>query len=141
MKWFNRSSRPPGVRRAGWRGRFAGLTTVEAIGVTIIIGLLAGLAYPAIYGLRQSGMDQQAIGVAQAINQAQQTYNLRVSSAEQNWEAAPDSPSKYQLISSYIPFAAATLSAYTPSGYTMTLGATLSTKVAITGPTGTNVNY
>jgi hypothetical protein len=107
----------------------------------VILGIMAGLSYPAINGLRQSGLDQQAIGIAQTLNQAQQTFNLRVASAETNWEAVSDSPSKYQLISQYVPFATANLSNYEPSGYTLTLGLTLATKVAITGPNGTTVSY
>jgi type II secretory pathway pseudopilin PulG len=122
-------------------GRRAGLTTVEAVGMTIILGLMAGLAYPAIYGLRQSGLDQQAIGVAQTLNQAQQTYSLRVAGAETNWEAVTDSSAKYQLISQYVPFATARLSDYVPAGYSMTLGATLNTKVIIAGPSGAAINY
>lgn len=109
--------------------------------MVILAGILAGMAYPAISGLRQSGMNQQAVGIAQAINQAQQTYNLRVAGAETNWEAAPDSPSKYQLIWQYIPYAASSLSGYTPSGYTLTLGSTLNTKVAITDSGGNPVTY
>jgi len=109
--------------------------------MTVLLGLMAGLSYPAINGLRQSGLDQQAIGVAQTLNQAEQTYNLRVSNAETTWEAAPDSPTKYQLIWQYVPFATANLSDYVPAGYTMTLGATLNTKIVITGPNGTTVAY
>ena len=127
--------------RRGFAGRRSGLTTVEAVGMTIILGLMAGLAYPAIYGLRQSGMDQQAIGVAQTLNQAQQTYSLRVSNAEANWEAAPDSSGKYQLVAQYIPFATANLSEYEPAGYAMTLGTTLNTKIVITNSQGTAVGY
>jgi len=86
----NRTCRP--MRSA----RQAGLTIVEAVGMTVIIGIMAGLSYPAISGMRQAGLDQQAIGIAQTINQAQQTYTLRVANAETTWEAAPDSPTKYQ---------------------------------------------
>jgi type II secretory pathway pseudopilin PulG len=123
------------VRRKAAR-RVTGLTTVEAVCMTVILGLMSGLAYPAITGLRQAGLDQQAIGIAQALNQAQQTYNLRVANAESTWEAAPDSPSKYQLISQYVPYAADTLTDYEPTGYTIALGSTLNTKVTVTGPTG-----
>ena len=56
-------------------------------------------------------------------------------------EAAPDSSSKYQLIWQYVPFAAATLAAYEPPGYTLTLGPTLNAKIVITGSDGTVVNY
>lgn len=128
-------------RRPASAGRRAGLTTVEAVGMTVILGLMAGLSYPAIYGLRQSGLDQQAIGVAQTLNQAQQTYSLRVSSAEANWEAASDSASKYQLISQYVPFAADTLADYEPAGYNIALGATLGTKAVITNASGSTVSY
>jgi len=127
--------------RAAFTARRAALTTVEAIGMIVILGLMAGLSYPAITGLQQAGMDQQAVGVAQTINQAQQTYNLRVATAETNWESAQDSPTKYQLISQYVPYATAALSNYEPSGYTLTLGPTLSSRVTITGPTGAPVNY
>jgi type II secretory pathway pseudopilin PulG len=116
--------------------RVAGLTTVEAVCMTVILGLMSGLSYPAITGLRQAGLDQQAIGVAQALNQAQQTYNLRVANAESTWEAAPDSSTKYQLISQYVPYATDMLSEYEPTGYTIALGATLNTKVSLTGPSG-----
>ncbi len=105
--------------------------------MTVILGVVAGLASPAINGLRQAGIDQQAIGIAQALNQAQQTYTLRVATAATDWAAAADSAAKYSLISAYVPYAANTLAEYAPAGYTLTLGATLNTRVAITGPNGT----
>jgi type II secretory pathway pseudopilin PulG len=116
------------------------MTLVEGIGMTLLVGILSGLAYPAISGLRQAGQDQQAIGIAQALNQAQQTYQLRVANAATNWANAGDSNDQYLLISGYVPYAAATLSAYEPAGYTFTLGSTLSSKVVITGPNG-NLAY
>src|SRR5579883_3202489 len=119
------------ARRLPRWGAQAGVTIVEAVGMTVVLGILAGMSYPAIAGLRQAGTDQQAIGIAQSINQAQQTYNLRVANAESNWEAAADSAAKYQLIWQYVPYATSSLSTYEPSGYTLTLGATLNTKVAI----------
>jgi len=109
--------------------------------MTIILGLMAGLSYPAISGLRQSGLDQQAIGVAQTLNQAQQTYSLRVANAETAWEGAPNSGAKYQLIWQYVPFATANFSDYVPAGYTLTLGSTLNSKIVITGPGGSAVSY
>ena len=102
----------------------------------LLVGIMASLASPAISGLHQAGMDQQAIGIAQALNQAQQTYQLRVANAASNWSNAADSASKYLLISTYVPYAADTLADYTPTGYTITLGATLGTKVSLTGPNG-----
>jgi len=141
---FLRTKFDPGYSHRRGRSaarRAAAFTTVEAVGMTVILGLMAGLCYPAITGLRQAGMDQQAIGIAQTLNQAQQTYNLRVASAETTWEAAPDSPTKYQLISQYVPYAAGTLSGYEPAGYSITLGATLNTKVVVTGPSGSTISY
>lgn len=109
--------------------------------MTVILGLMAGLAYPAINGLRQSGLDQQAVSIAQTLNQAQQTFVLRVPTAAAQWAAATDSPTKYTLIWQYVPYATSTLSNYEPAGYTFTLGPTLGTRVVITGPAGTTVPY
>jgi hypothetical protein len=127
--------------RAAQAARQAGLTIVEAVGMTVILGLMAGLSYPAINGLRQSGLDQQAVSIAQTVNQAQQTFELRVPTAAAQWAAAPDSPSKYALIWQYVPYATSTLSSYEPAGYTFALGATLDTKVVITGPSSATVPY
>jgi len=133
--WFAQARRVPiGARQAG-------MTLVEGIGMTLLVGIMAGLSFPAINGLRQGGQDQQAIGIAQALNQAQQTYQLRVANAATSWAGVSDSPSKYLLISGYVPYAADTLADYEPSGYTLTLGSTLSTKVVITGPGGSTVSY
>ena len=116
--------------------RQSGLTLVEGIGMIVLVGVMASLATPAITGLRQAGQDQQAISIAQALNQAQQTYQLRVANAVGNWSNAGSSELKYELISVYVPFAAPTLANYAPVGYSFTLGATLSTKVLITGANG-----
>jgi type II secretory pathway pseudopilin PulG len=121
--------------------RLSGMTLVEGIGMIVLVGLMAGLAFPAITGLRQAGLDQQAIGIAQALNQAQQTYQLRVANAASNWAGATDSESKYLLIEGYVPYAADSLADYAPSGYTLTLGSTLGTKVVVTGPGGSAVSY
>jgi type II secretory pathway pseudopilin PulG len=105
--------------------------------MVVLVGVMASLASPAISGMRQAGQDQQAISIAQALNQAQQTYQLRVANAVGNWSTAGTSEAKYQLISGYVPYASDTLADYSPAGYSFTLGATLSTKVVVTGPNGT----
>jgi len=127
--------------RAAFTARQAGLTIVEAVGMTVILGLMAGLSYPAINGLRSSGLDQQAVSIAQTLNQAQQTFELRVPTAATQWSGAPDSPTRYGLIWQYVPYATANLSDYEPPGYTFALGSTLDTKVVITGPAGATVPY
>lgn len=108
--------------------------------MTILVGIMAALAFPAIGGLRQAGLDQQAVSIAQALNQAQQTYQLRVANAASNWSSAADSDAKYQLLAPYVPYAADTLEDYSPPSYSFQLGASLGTKVVITGPDGT-VSY
>jgi len=107
-------------------------TLPELVGAIIIIGIIAALAIPAISGMLSSGKDQQAIGLAQAINQAQQTYKLRVANAATNYSSAADSSARYLLIGSYVPYSAATLSGYQPSGYTFALSTALDTRVTIT---------
>jgi type II secretory pathway pseudopilin PulG len=117
-------------------------TVPELVGAIVIIGIMAALAIPAISGMLSSGKDQQAIGLAQAINQAQQTYKLRVAGAATNYSSAADSSARYLLIASYVPYSSATLSAYQPTGYTFALSTSLDTKVTITRTSdSTTVSY
>ena len=119
-----------------------GFTLPELVGAIIVIGIIAALAIPAISGMLSSGKDQQAVGMAQAINQAQQTYKLRVAGAATNYSSAADSSARYLLIASYVPYAAATLSAYQPSGYSFSLSTSLDTRVTITRTSdSTTVSY
>jgi type II secretory pathway pseudopilin PulG len=113
-----------------------GFTLVETLGVTILIGLLAAMAGMAVFGLYSAGQDKQAIGAAQAINQAGQIYLMRVSGAATAWGNAGGNDAKFSLISAYLPGTPASLETYEPVGYSFTLGSTLSTPVTITGPHG-----
>jgi type II secretory pathway pseudopilin PulG len=124
-------------------------TLIETLGVVILIGLLAVMAGMAISGLYNAGQDNQAIAAAQAINQAQQIYLVRVSGAATAWSQPGGSPSagatasneaRFALISPYLPGTPLSLGGYEPSGYTFTLGSTLTAPVSIMGPNGP-VNY
>jgi type II secretory pathway pseudopilin PulG len=117
----------------------AGFTLVEMLGVCVLIGLLATMAGMAVFGLYNAGQDKQAVAAAQAINQAQQIYLLRVSGAATAWSGAASNDTKFALISAYLPGTPGSLSSYEPNGYTFTLGASLADPVRITDPKGNNV--
>ncbi|HWZ95202.1 MAG TPA: hypothetical protein VNW30_08415 [Opitutaceae bacterium] len=116
----------------------AGFTLVETLSVCILIGLLAALAGIAVFGLYSAGQDKQAIAAAQAINQAQQIYLLRVSGAATAWSGATSNAglnineAKFSLISPYLPGTPSSLASYEPNGYIFTLGANLTDPVTIT---------
>jgi type II secretory pathway pseudopilin PulG len=110
----------------------AGFTLVETLGVCVLIGLLAALAGMAVFGLYSAGQDKQAIAAAQAINQAQQIYLLRVSGAATAWSGAGSDDAKFNLIKSYLPGTPVSLETFEPSGYIFHLGGTLTDQVTIT---------
>jgi type II secretory pathway pseudopilin PulG len=109
-----------------------GFTLVETLGVCVLIGLLAALAGMAVFGLYSAGQDKQAIAAAQAINQAQQIYLLRVSGAATAWSSAGSDDAKFNLIKSYLPGTPVSLETFEPSGYIFHLGGTLTDQVTIT---------
>ncbi len=109
-----------------------GFTLVETLGVCVLIGLLAALAGMAVFGLYSAGQDKQAIAAAQAINQAQQIYLLRVSGAATAWSNAGSDDAKFSLIMSYLPGTPNSLETFEPSGYIFHLGSTLTNQVTIT---------
>lgn len=113
-----------------------GFTLVECIAVILLMAVFATVAGPALGGLLQLGRDKAAVGRAEAINQAQQVYKLRVAGASSTWTAASSSAARYGLIESYLPFATPTLMAYQPSGYTFNLANSLDTPVQVVGPSG-----
>jgi type II secretory pathway pseudopilin PulG len=117
----------------------AGFTLVETLGVCVLIGLLAALAGMAVFGLYNAGQDKQAVAAAQAINQAQQIYLLRVSGAATAWSDAGSNDTKFALISTYLPGTPGSLALYEPNGYTFTLGASLADPVKVTDPKGNAV--
>jgi type II secretory pathway pseudopilin PulG len=109
-----------------------GFTLVETLGVCVLLGLLAALAGMAVFGLYGAGQDKQAIAAAQAINQAQQIYLLRVSGAATAWSGAGSDDAKFNLLKSYLPGTPASLETFEPSGYIFHLGGTLTDQVTIT---------
>jgi type II secretory pathway pseudopilin PulG len=117
-----------------------GFTLVETLGVCILIGLLAALAGMAVFGLYSAGQDKQAIAAAQAINQAQQIYQLRVSGAATAWNSAESDDAKFDLIKSYLPGTPVSLQTFEPSGYAFHLGGALTDPVGITDPKGNDVH-
>jgi type II secretory pathway pseudopilin PulG len=109
-----------------------GFTLVETLGVCVLIGLLAALAGMAVFGLYSAGQDKQAIAAAQAINQAQQIYLLRVSGAATAWNGAGNDDAKFNLLQPYLPGTPPSLETFEPSGYAFHLGASLTDQVTIT---------
>jgi type II secretory pathway pseudopilin PulG len=117
-----------------------GFTLVETLGVCILMGLLAALAGMAVFGLYTAGQDKQAIAAAQAINQAQQIFLLRVSGAATAWSGAGSNETKFALISTYLPGTPPSLGTYTPIGYKFALGSNLTDPVTVTDPNGNDVH-
>lgn len=109
-----------------------GFTLVETLGVCVLIGLLAALAGMAVFGLYSAGQDKQAIAAAQAIDQAQQIYLLRVSGAATAWSGAGSDDAKFNLLQPYLPGTPSSLETFEPGGYTFHLGGTLTAQVTIT---------
>lgn len=115
-----------------------GHSLISVLLAVIIIGILSAMTMPAIRGLKNLASDREAIGRAAAINQAQQAYKWRVSSAASLWTAALTDDAKFQLIRDYLPLkdTFTTLAAFEPGGYTYTMGVSLDTQVSISGPNG-----
>lgn len=117
----------------------AGFSLIEVLLVVIITGILVSLTSVAYVGLSGASKEKGAIGQAQAINLAKQSYKFRVSASAANWAGAADDAAKFLLIKDRITGVPNTtsLSTYQPTGYTFALGASLDTAVVITGPSGT----
>jgi prepilin-type N-terminal cleavage/methylation domain-containing protein len=126
------------------RGSRKGFSMVEMLACVSIIGIIAFLAIPSITRMRSDSERNLAISRAEALNLAQATL-IQVrgrSQAALDWSAASSSEAKYTLLRPYLSYAESTLSAYLPTGYSVTFPASVTsmTKAALSGPSG-NIPY
>ena len=120
----------------------AAFSLVEVLAAITIIGIITFLAVPNIVRVKQDSEDNLARARAEAINMAIAAYVQAVgtNAAQSGWSAAGSDSARYLLVRQYIAFSEATLTLYTPGGYTNTLPSTISpltTKVTVSGPSGT----
>jgi len=99
---------------------------VEVLAAIAIIGIITFLAIPNIVRVKQDGEDNLARARAETLNMAIASYVQAVgtNAAASAWSAT-NADGRYNLIRTYISFSESTLSAYTPSGYSLTLPITI----------------
>lgn len=136
---MNASPQPHSPAR-GTRRRLLGFSLVEMMACVSIIGIIAFLAIPSVARMRSDSERNLAIARAEALNLAQASF-IQVrgrSQAATDWAAA-NSTAKYNLLRPYLSYSEATVSAFMPSGYSVSFPASIlsMSKVALTGPTGT----
>ncbi|MDB6006054.1 MAG: hypothetical protein JWR15_3041 [Prosthecobacter sp.] len=122
------------------RSFIRGFSLVEMMACVSIIGIIAFMAIPSVTRMRGDSERNLAIARAESLNLAQASY-IQVRGRTQaalDWTAASSSDTKYALLRPYLSFAEATLTAYMPSGYSVTFPPSITsmTKVALTSPTG-----
>ena len=113
---------------------------VEMMACVSIIGLIAFMAIPSVTRMRGDSERNLAIARAESLNLAQASF-IQVRGRTQaalDWAAAGSADSKYTLLRPYLSFAESTLTAFLPSGYSVTFAPSITsmTKVALNSPTG-----
>lgn len=126
-------------RRFSFRRR--GFSLVEMMACVSIIGIIAFMAIPSVTRMRSDSERNLAIARAESLNLAQANL-IQVrgrTQASLDWAGASGNDAKYTLLRPYLSFAETTLTAYMPSGYSITFppAITTMTKAGLTGPTGT----
>ena len=120
--------------------RLLGFSLVEMMACVSIIGIIAFMAIPSVTRMRADSERNLAIARAESLNLAQASY-IQVRGRTQaalDWAAAGSNDAKYSLLRPYLSYAEATLTAYMPSGYSVTFAPSITsmTKAALSSPTG-----
>lgn len=120
--------------------RIRGFSLVEMMACVSIIGIITFLAIPSVTRMRGDSERNLAIARAESLNLAQASF-IQVRGRTQaalDWAANQSADSKYGLLRPYLSFAETTLTAYLPSGYTVTFPPSITsmTKVSLSSPTG-----
>ena len=135
------ASQPAAAAR---RGR-TGFSLVEMMACVSIIGIIAFLAIPSVARMRSDSEKNLAIARAEALNLAQASF-IQVrgrSQAAADWTAASSSTAKYNLLLPYLSYAETTLTAFMPSGYSVTFPSSILSmaKVGLKDPNLTTILY
>jgi prepilin-type N-terminal cleavage/methylation domain-containing protein len=135
------ASKPAATAR---RGR-TGFSLVEMMACVSIIGIIAFLAIPSVARMRSDSEKNLAIARAEALNLAQASF-IQVrgrSQAAADWTAATSSTAKYNLLLPYLSYAETTLTAFMPSGYSVTFPSSIlsMSKVGLRDPNLTTILY
>jgi prepilin-type N-terminal cleavage/methylation domain-containing protein len=129
---------------AARRGR-TGFSLVEMMACVSIIGIIAFLAIPSVARMRSDSEKNLAIARAEALNLAQASF-IQVrgrSQAAADWTAAASTTAKYNLLLPYLSYAETTLTAFMPSGYSVTFPSSIlsMSKVGLKDPNLTTILY
>jgi type II secretory pathway pseudopilin PulG len=126
--------------------KFPAFSLVEVLAAIALIGIITFLALPNIVRIKTDSEQSLAISRAEAINLSMASYlqALGQDQAGTSWSAAASDNARYVLLAPYLAYAPTAFSDYMPSGYTVTLPATILNatthrlaKVALSGPSGT----
>jgi prepilin-type N-terminal cleavage/methylation domain-containing protein len=122
------------------RSFIRGFSLVEMMACVSIIGIIAFMAIPSVTRMRNDSERNLAIARAEALNLAQASF-MQVRGRTQaalDWTAASTPDAKYLLLRPYLSFSEPTLSAYLPSGYSVTFDRSITsmTKAGLLSPTG-----
>lgn len=95
---------------------------VEVLAAIAIIGIVTFLAIPNIVRVKQDGEDNLARARAETLNMAIASYvqAAGTNAAATAWNAT-NADGRYNLLRPYISFSEASLTAFTPSGYSFSL--------------------
>lgn len=118
---------------------------VELLVVIAVLGIILFFAFPNIIQVKSDSEKDLAKARAETLNLASAAYfqAIGASAAATNW-AGKSAEQRYQLITPYIAFPAASLSNFMPSSdYSITFDASAPHKVKATlmGPGSTNIPY
>ena len=110
--------------------------------VSVLLSIFTAVAVSTIKDAVPFARDRNAVSLANAVNSAKKSYQLRVSTAATNWSNAADDTARWLLIRDRVDYAETlTFAQFVPSGYSFALGSSLTTKVTITGPSGAVTYY
>ena len=125
--------------------KIAGFSLIEVLAAVAIIGIITFLALPNIVTLKQDAEVDLAIARAESVNMAIAAYVQANGqpTAVTNWGTASTDQAKWVLVSPFLAFAPTDLTSFMPSGYTLTMPASINplTKAGLQDPNSTAITY
>lgn len=124
------------------QGRRAFSLTELLVTIVVIAIISAGILYT-LPNVTQASSERMAVARAQALNAAKSSLLLRNPSASSAWASASTDEARFALLIPYLAYAQTgdTLAAFSPSGFSFTLGSLDQRTVVTNSATSTVVTY
>jgi type II secretory pathway pseudopilin PulG len=109
----------------------SGFSIAQLLVTLVLVGTVAAATITASAKINEAALERAAVAKGMRLRGALQSYHERTGGHSDAWLNSTSEQARYALLLEFMPFAPASLSAYTPTGYVISLPSGLESAVGV----------